>query len=406
MTASSSAATNDAAIDFAALERATRDLQPPFAVVDLRALRQNAESMRRRAGGKPIRLASKSVRCRAIMRSVLAMPGYRGILAFTVPEAVWLAEEFDDILVGYPTADDDALCRIAEDPVLAARITLMADSPAHLDRFTAAAAAGGHPLRVCLDLDASLVAFGGRLHFGAHRSPLHEPAQARELARDVVGRSGLRLVGVMSYEAQIAGVGDDAPGSPMRRTAIRTLQAVSRRELRRRRAAVIAAVRELAPLEFVNGGGTGSLESTASEAAVTELGAGSGLYAPTLFDTYRGFQPRPAAFFVQSVVRRPNADRATLLGGGWPASGAAGADRLPTPVWPAGLRLTGLEGAGEVQTPLVGPGAARLAVGDRVWFRHTKAGEVCERVNVLHLVDGDRIVGSPPTYRGEGQALL
>ncbi|MFE1950018.1 amino acid deaminase/aldolase [Streptomyces sp. NPDC059524] len=392
--------------DFAALDRATRELRPPFAVLDLRALQHNAESMRRRARGKPIRLASKSVRCRSVMRSVLEMPGFRGILAFTLPEALWLAEEFDDILVGYPTADDDALHRLAADGRAAARVTLMADCPAHLDRMAEAAAAGGHPLRVCLDLDASLKSLGGRLHFGAHRSPLHTPAQARAFARAVRERPGLQLVGVMAYEAQIAGVGDDAPGSPLRRAGIRALQRASRRELSLRRAAVVAAVRGVAPLEFVNGGGTGSLESTAAERAVTELGAGSGLYAPTLFDTYRGFRPRPATFFVQSVVRRPSAGRVTVLGGGWPASGAAGRDRLPTPVWPRGLRLTPLEGAGEVQTPLIGPGAARIAVGDRVWFRHTKAGELCERVNELHVVDGNRVTAVMPTYRGEGQALL
>ncbi|NUV66429.1 amino acid deaminase/aldolase [Streptomyces sp. CAI-121] len=394
------------AADFSALERATRHLQPPFAVLDLQTLQHNAESMRRRAAGKPIRLASKSLRCRAVIRKVLAMPGYQGILAFTLPEALWLAEEFDDILVGYPTADDDALRRLAADQQLADHITLMADCPAHLDRMAEAAEAGGHPLRVCLDLDASLKPLGGRLHFGTHRSPLHSPDQARDLARAVVGRPGLRLVGVMSYEAQIAGVGDNAPGSPLRRAAVRALQSASRKELRRRRAAAIRAVREVAPLEFVNGGGTGSLETTASESAVSELGAGSGLYAPTLFDTYRTFRPSPAAFFVQSVVRRPAPDRATVLGGGWTASGAAGPDRLPTPVWPTGLRLTRLEGAGEVQTPLTGPGAAHLAIGDRVWFRHTKAGELCERVNELHLVDGDRITAAVPTYRGEAQALL
>ncbi|MEV5970177.1 amino acid deaminase/aldolase [Streptomyces sp. NPDC051921] len=414
--------------DFAALDRATRHLQPPFAVLDSRAMRHNAEAMRRRAGGKPIRLASKSVRSRSVIRSVLAMPGFHGILAFTLPEALWLAEEFDDILVGYPTADDSALRQLAQDPRLVARVTVMADCPEHLDLIAAAAAAGGHTLRVCLDLDASLKLLGGKVHFGTHRSPLHSPEQAGALARSVVERPGLRLVGVMAYEAQIAGVGDDAPGPYMRRAAIRALQAVSRRELRSRREAVISAVRQVAPLEFVNGGGTGSLETTAAEPAVTELGAGSGLYGPTLFDTYRGFRPRPAAFFVQSVVRRPSATRATVLGGGWPASGAAGLDRLPTPVWPPGLRLTRLEGAGEVQTPLTGPGAAagngpgpgpglgsgpgrgsgaaRLTVGDRVWFRHTKAGELCERVNVLHLVDGDRVTAELPTYRGEGQALL
>ncbi|MGA5193113.1 amino acid deaminase/aldolase [Streptomyces exfoliatus] len=391
---------------FDVLERATRELEPPFAVVDMAALRHNATTMARRAGGKPIRVASKSVRCRTLIRTALSMPGFQGVLAYTLPEALWLAEEFEEVVVGYPTADAAALRRLAADPALASRVTLMVDSLDHLDLIEAATGRSAHPLRVCLDLDASLRLLGGRLHFGVRRSPLHEPAQALRLAQAVMSRPGLRLVGVMAYEAQIAGVGDNAPGSPVRRTAIRALQQVSRGELRRRRAEVIDAVRSIAPLEFVNGGGTGSLESTAAEDAVTELGAGSGLYGPTLFDTYRGFRPRPAAFFVQSVVRVPRPAMATVLGGGWPASGAAGPDRLPTPVWPAGLRLTRTEGAGEVQTPLTGPGAAGLRVGDRVWFRHTKAGELCERVTTLHLVDDGRIIESVPTYRGEGEVFV
>jgi D-serine deaminase-like pyridoxal phosphate-dependent protein len=216
----------------------------------------------------------------------------------------------------------------------------------------------------------------------------------------------LRLVGLMAYEGQIAGVGDNAPGSPVRRTAVRAMQRASAAELRERRAEIVAAVRSLVPLEFVNGGGTGSLEATGSEDAVTELGAGSGLYSPGLFDTYRGFRHVPAAFFVLAVVRKPTPDVATVLGGGWIASGASGGDRLPTPAWPTGLRLTGTEGAGEVQTPLLGPGATNLRIGDRVWFRHAKAGELCEHVNVLHLVRGDEVVDVVPTYRGEGRAFL
>jgi D-serine deaminase-like pyridoxal phosphate-dependent protein len=95
---------------------------------------------------------------------------------------------------------------------------------------------------------------------------------------------------------------------------------------------------------------------------------------------------------------------ATVLGGGWVASGVPGPDRLPIPVWPTGLALTGLEGAGEAQTPLAHGG--ELRVGDRVWFRHAKAGELCERVDTLHLVHEGRLVASVPTYRGEGRAFL
>jgi D-serine deaminase-like pyridoxal phosphate-dependent protein len=59
-----------------------------------------------------------------------------------------------------------------------------------------------------------------------------------------------------------------------------------------------------------------------------------------------------------------------------------------------------------VQTPLLGPAAAHLRIGDRVWFRHAKAGELCERVDRLHLVRGDVVVDVVPTYRGEGQSFL
>jgi D-serine deaminase-like pyridoxal phosphate-dependent protein len=397
---------------FSALDRATRKQDAPFAAIDLAALRVNTAELVRRAGGKPIRLASKSVRCRALIRALLGEPGYRGVLAFTLPEALWLAEEIDDVVVGYPTADRAAIRKLAADELLASRVTIMIDSVQQLDLAAAeiAGAAGkgkaAEPVRVCLDLDASLELLGDRVHLGPRRSPVRQPAQAAALARAIMARPQFRLVGLMCYEGQIAGVGDNAPGPPLRRAQIRLMQRVSATELRKRRAAVVAAVRSVAPLEFVNGGGTGSIEATASEDVITEVAAGSGLYGPALFDTYQGFQPLPAAFFALSVVRRPAPDIVTVLGGGWVASGPAGRDRLPSPAWPAGLELTRLEGAGEVQTPLRGPGAALLRAGDRVWFRHAKAGELCERVGELHLVDGERIAATVPTYRGEGRAFL
>ncbi|HWT92073.1 MAG TPA: amino acid deaminase/aldolase, partial [Solirubrobacteraceae bacterium] len=213
---------------------------------------------------------------------------------------------------------------------------------------------------------------------------------------------------MMAYEAQIAGVGDAPPASRARGVAIRGMQALSARELAGRRARIVEAVRAVVPdLEFVNGGGTGSLERTARElGAVTEAAAGSGLYGPTLFDTYRAFSPQPAALFALPVVRRPSADVVTVLGGGYPASGAVGPDRVPTPALPPGLSLDPLEGAGEVQTPLHGEPASWLRVGDVVFFRHAKAGELCERFDTLHLVEGDRVVDAVPTYRGEGRTFL
>jgi D-serine deaminase-like pyridoxal phosphate-dependent protein len=396
--------------DLRRLNTATAHLQPPFAVVDTAALRANAAAMVARAAGKPIRLASKSVRCRAVIEQVLGLAGFRGIMAFTLPEALWLAGcgTSGDILVAYPTADTAALTQLAGDPAAAAAITVMVDSEAHLgliERALSAVPGSRQVVRVCLDLDTAYHALGGRMRVGARRSPVRTAGQAVSLARAIAARPGLRLVGLMGYEAQIAGVGDDPPGRPAYARAVRYMQRQSGRELAQRRQQVVAAVRAVAPLEFVNGGGTGSIEKTAAEDAVTEIGAGSGLYHSALFDAYRGFSGRPAALFALPVVRRPGPGVVTVLGGGYLASGPADAARLPVPYLPAGLSLDAREGAGEVQTPLLGAAADGLALGDRVWFRHAKAGELCERFTQLHLIEGGAVTATTPTYRGEGKSF-
>lgn len=390
------------------LSEVTAALEPPFAVVDLDAYDANmAELTRRAAGRATIRLASKSVRARALADRVLAADGYRGVLAFTLPEALWLASHgATDIVIGYPTTNREALRRLAADEHARASITLMVDSVAHLDLVDSVLGAGHPSVKVCIDLDASLELAGGRVHLGPWRSPTHSPEQATALARAIVARPGFELDGLMSYEGQIAGLGDNQAGSRWQRLQVRAMQRLSGRELAERRASAVAAVREVAPLRFVNGGGTGSIEATSSEPVITEIGAGSGLYGPGLFDHYRHFSPRHAAFFVLPVVRRPTARIATALGGGWIASGPPGPDRLPKIAHPAGLRMNPREGAGEVQTPLLGAAAAGLRLGDQIWMRHSKAGELCERVNELHLVAGDAVVDVVPTYRGEGHAFL
>ncbi|MER7999002.1 amino acid deaminase/aldolase [Streptomyces sp. NPDC095613] len=396
------------ATDRARYDRATAHLDAPLALVDVAALDANADDLVRRAAGKPVRVASKSVRSRALMERVLARDGFAGIMSFTLAESLWLAGAgFDDVLLAYPSADRAGYARLAADPKLAAAVTVMVDDPAQLNLIDAARDGGREEIRVCLELDTSLRLFGGRFRVGARRSPLREPAQLAELARSVARRPGFRLVGLMAYEGHVAGVGDALAGRPLRSRAIRVMQSVARRELAERRAAVVRAVRAVAPdLEFVNGGGTGSVQHTAAEHAVTEIAAGSGLYVPRLFDNYTSFTGRPAALFALPVVRRPGVGVVTVLGGGYPASGAAGRDRLPEPYLPEGLRYDAQEGAGEVQTPLLGPAADDLLVGDKVWFRHAKAGELCERFATLHLVEGDRVVESVPTYRGEGHTFL
>jgi D-serine deaminase-like pyridoxal phosphate-dependent protein len=386
-------------------------VSPPFAFVDLDALRANARFMLGEAGGTPIRVASKSVRSLAVLRRILELdPGFRGILSYTLPEALWLMRQgFEDLVVAYPSTDREALAELVEaaaDHPDRAPVP-MVDSPPHLDLIEAAIHGGARQVRVCLDLDLGWWPAGGKLvRIGPKRSPIRSPEAARRMAAEVEERPGTRLAGLMAYEGHIAGVGDRISGRPLRSAAIRWMQAASERDIRRRLPRLVAAVGELAELEFVNGGGTGSLARTAAGGAVTELTAGSGFYAPALFDTYRSLDLVPAALFVLPVVRRPGPTLVTALGGGYPASGAAGADRLPTPYLPEGLHLDKQEGAGEVQTPLRGMGTRRLRIGDRVYLRHAKAGELCERFGSLYLIEGDRIVDQVATYRGDGKAFL
>ncbi len=389
---------------------------PPFAFVDLDALVRNAGRLLEQAGGLPIRVASKSIRSTAVLSRVLDLdPGFRGVLAYTVPEALHLAETgLENVVVAYPSVDRAAIARVArlaaERPERAP--VLMVDDRPHLDLIEGAIGSGPTELGVCLDVDLGWWPLGGRLaRVGPKRSPVHDAERARRMSAEIEDRPGTMLAGLMAYEGQIAGVGDRIQGRPLRSGAIRAMQEASEREIRRRLPGIIAAVREsLAErgrrLEFVNGGGTGSLARTAAAGIVDELTAGSGFYAPALFDHYRSLELEPAAFFCLPVVRRPVGGIATLLGGGYLASGTGSGDRLPEPYLPGGLRLDREEGAGEVQTPLLGAAAHRLRIGDRVYLRHAKAGELCERFNSLHLIEGETVVDEVPTYRGEGKAFL
>src|SRR5690606_33452649 len=138
---------------------------------------------------------------------------------------------------------------------------------------------------------------------------------------------------------------------------IHQLQRSSINDLRERRSEAVGLIGELTELEFVNGGGTGSIESTILDDSVTEVAAGSGIFGSHLFDHYREFDPAPAAAFALPVVRKPDAQLAILFGGGWIASGPSGTSRNPIPVWPERLKMLGREGAGEVQTPVTGSAA-------------------------------------------------
>jgi len=380
-------------------------LPTPIAIVDLDAFDANAADLARRAAGKPIRLASKSLRVPALIERALAHPGFEGVLAYTLREALVLhgLGITDDIVVAYPTVDRGALSDLVASPAAAAAVTLMVDDVAHLDVIDSVRSSKAVQIKVALDIDAGLRL--GNQHVGPKRSPLYDASAVIALARAVLARDGFRLVGVMTYEGQVAGVPDDVPSQRAKSMVVRRLKQASVAQLDVRRRAIADALSSIVDLEFWNAGGSGSVETTVADSAVTEVAAGSGLLVPGLFDHYQSFAPRPAAFFGLRVSRKPSPTMATVHGGGLIASGPVGGDRSPLPWAPPGLHLTGLEGAGEVQTPLTGHPAAMLSIGDLVWFRHAKSGELFEHVTSVHLVSCEEIVETVPSYRGLGHAF-
>ncbi|MET0930326.1 MAG: alanine racemase [Aeromicrobium sp.] len=385
----------DPSATFDRLLDATAGLETPFALVDAPALTANANDLVHRAGGVPIRVASKSVRVRSIIEQTLERPGFAGVMSYSLAESNWLVDRgVGDVLLAYPTASREGLVDLVKDDKRRAAITVMVDSVESLDHIDALIGADHPAIRVCIDIDASLKL--GPVHLGVRRSPVHSARQARKLAAAIELRRGFDLVGVMFYDAQIAGLPDSSP-------AVRLVKKRSAADLLRRRAKVVAAVGEHARLEIVNAGGTGSLEVTGQDTSITELTAGSGLFSPVLFDGYDAFESRPAAYFVLSVVRKPTKNIATLFAGGYIASGPTNKNRQPLPTWPVGLTAIGTEGAGEVQSPVKGTAARSLGIGDRVVMRYAKAGEMCERFDRIAVVHEDGGIEVVPTYRGEGK---
>lgn len=379
----------------------------PAAFVDLDALDANATAMRARAHGTPLRIASKSVRCARVLRHVLdTHPGYQGLMTYAARETLWLAQQgFDDLLLAYPVARDVDAHAIAQVAAMGRRVWAMADLPQHLPILQAAAQALGTVLPICVDLDMSMPALG--IWFGVRRSSIRTPEQALAFAREVAKHPNLKLDALMGYEAQVAGLGDRMPGGGLKNSLVAWLKRKSIREIAQRRAAVVAALAQAGfPLKVVNGGGTGSVETTRQEKCVTEVTVGSGLYQSHLFDYYSNFQHTPAAGYLTPITRNPVPGTFTAAGGGYPASGTPGWEKSPKIWMPEGAKLLPNEGVGEVQTPFTYTGSTRLEIGMPLVLRHAKAGELMERFNTVFLMRNGLIIGEVPTYRGEGQHFL
>ncbi len=393
------------------LTKAVANEPLPCAVVDLDALDANIARLRAPVADakKKLRVATKSLRCPLLVERISAQLGdvAGGLLTYSAAEThFWAARGVRDLLLAYPTVQPSDLAHLGEIAKGGATVRVAADDVVALDALSALGQRIGKKIGVVLDVDMSYRPFGG-VHLGVRRSPLHAVDDVVALAKEVVARSGIELVGLLGYEAQIAGLADRQRGRRLARWPERTMKRFSFREILARRAAMVAAVRALGvALPLVNGGGSGSIDASAHDPSLTEVAAGSGFVDSHLFDQYDGLTLVPAIYFALQVTRRPTPGIVTCLGGGFIASGGAGADRLPLPALPPGGRLLPLEGAGEVQTPVQFADGEPPPLGAPLFFRHAKAGELAEHFNHYLFVRGDTVVERAPTYRGLGHCFL
>ncbi|MFT4682270.1 MAG: D-serine deaminase-like pyridoxal phosphate-dependent protein, partial [Flavobacteriales bacterium] len=310
---------------------------------------------------------------------------------------------FDDLLMGYPIWNEADILPICEEVKKGKQLVLMIDSVDHIKHLQSIGEKQGLSIPVCLDLDMSSD-FPG-LHFGVWRSSIRKASDAKPVIDAILKSPNVKLDGLMGYEAQIAGLGDNVKGQGPKNAVVKILKSRSVKEIAKRRAEVVKMIADAGiELRFVNGGGTGSLDTTTTEEAVTEVTVGSGFFAPALFDHYEKFKYLPAAAYAIEVVRSPKPGTYTCLGGGFIASGEIGKLKEPVILFPKDGKLTDQEGVGEVQTPVLYDG--KLELGDPVILRHSKAGELCEHFTSVLLIQDGKVVGEAKTNRGLGYSFL
>ncbi|WP_141903676.1 amino acid deaminase/aldolase [Lysinibacillus sp. Y5S-8] len=387
------------------LDRAFSDLERPFAWLDLDALDKNIRTVQEACGGKQIRIATKSIRSVEVLRYVQKnLANVVGFMTFTAAETIFLLQQqFDDLLLGYPVMEEAAIRRLLHFVKDGKSVTFMVDRPEHIQLLAKLGLEIGVRVQVCIDINVSNDF--KVLYFGTKRSSLYSLETLTPFLQEVQKTSAIEVVGAMGYEAQIAGVGN-RPANALKGKVIEAMQVQAKKQVTQFRRLAIAHIKAYFPnLRFVNGGGSGSMLYTNQQKEVTEITVGSAFYAPALFDQFTHLQLEKAAGFALSVTRKPEKNIVVCHGGGYTASGAIGLDRLPVFYEPSNFAYLSLEGAGEVQTPIKVKGK-HINIGDTIYFRHAKAGELCERFQVLHGIREDKYMGPYTTYRGDGQCFL
>lgn len=373
----------------------------PSAVLDYEKFRANIEHHLERSKGKFIRIATKSLRIPEIIQELIAeYPSINGAMAYHGREAIYLASlGIRDILMGYPIVHKGILDQIAQCNKNEAPITLMADLPQHIEQINHVGKKYKVVMPICIDIDLSMDI--GPIHFGVYRSSIKSIEELDILVEKLKTCESIRLEGIMGYEAQIAGVTDTAKEYGLKNIAIKYLKSTSIKRIAAWRSKVVKYIESKGiELRIVNGGGTGSMDSTMNEQVVTEVTVGSGFFAPHLFDNYRSFKLAPALVYALQITRSPGPDVFTAHGGGFIASGKIEWLKQPKVYLPQGIKLFKEEGVGEVQTPFRYKGNIDLNLGDPIFLRHAKAGELLDHFNEVQVFENGKILKELLTYRG------
>lgn len=391
----------------------TRNLPPVSLLLDLEHFEENllALKIKAQSEGKKIRLATKSIRVLDLIIKARDLLGesFGGCMCFSVQEMNFLHQHgLDNLLLAYPTVEKTDLEIIHKLLEKKANVYVMADHPEHFERLHTLwkEIDSDMALPLCLDIDASLRLFGGLLHLGVRRSSIVDLKTFEKRLLQLESFPQLKLKALMAYEAQIAGLGDQSPFAPLLNGIKKLIKKISKEDIASKRAAIMEVVKQKSlDLDFFNGGGTGSIDSTCKESAIDEVAIGSGLFHPHLFDYYQNKITKAALFFTLPITRRPAIDIITCQSGGFIASGEIGPDKAPQVFCPKGLKSFGSEGFGEVQTPFKIKKSMMVKLGDRLILRSAKAGEVTERFNSIYLIKGQEVIAKAKTYRGEGEVF-
>lgn len=379
---------------------------PPYAFLFLSELNKNIELIKTSCRGKKVRLATQSIRSLHVLKFLLQKLGddCSGLMCFHLDELLWLSDHLNThFLMGYPQQPNQRQAeRLAEKIKQGLRIVQMVDSIDQMKHLDLLAQKNEVTFEVCLDLELSFKFPGFKI--GGWHSSLNKIDKVDEILRAVREFRHLKLVGIRGYEAQLAGLGDEFE-NPLKSLWVALLKKLSQKKMYRLRAYATQRASKENSIEFINGGGTGTIEMTSGDPAITEVAVGSGFYSPALFDSFQD-KYFPSLGYAMAVQRTPSENVLTVHGGGYVGSGNIGKEKAPVILSPKGAELIESEMAGEIQTPIIYRGLQKIQIGDPIFFRHSKAGELLERFQSVYVISENQIIDEWKSYRGDGQCFI